>query len=147
MDTPRPVVIAFGNPLRCDDGVAAAVAAQLADVIPAARIMTVHQLLPELAESAAHARVVVFVDASIEGTPGDVRHRLVESEEVGVPGHSLTPARLMGLARSLYESSPPSYLVSVSGEQFGFGTHFSEPVAAAVPTAVRTVADIVNGAD
>lgn len=147
MDARRPIVIAFGNPLRCDDGVAAAVAAELADVIPAAGILTVHQLLPELAESAAHARVVVFVDASVEGAPGDVRHRVVEPEEVGVPGHSLTPARLMGLARSLYESCPPSYLVSISGEQFGFGTDFSEAVAAAVPTAVRTVADIVNGVD
>lgn len=140
------LVIAFGNTLRCDDGAGAVVAGQLAAAVPDAHIVVVPQLLPELAEAAAHADVVVFIDATVEGAHGAVITRRVQPD-VGPPpasGHHLTPGRLMALARTLFDGCPVSYLVSIGGAQFGFGTALSAEVSAAVPTAVRTVAALIE---
>lgn len=149
MPSRGPLVIAYGNTLRCDDGVGAAVAAQLEGAIAEAHIIVVPQLLPELAEPIAHADVVVFVDATIEGAHGAVvAQRVMPASPhdlaTGVGDHHLTPARMLGLAQTLLDLVPESYLVSIGGAQFGFGTGLSQEVSAAVPLAVRTVADLVQ---
>lgn len=144
MNAHGPLVVAFGNQLRCDDGAGPAVAAHLGLLAPEVHVLTVPQLLPELAETVAHADVVVFVDAALMGAPGEVACQPLHPEESGVPGHTLTPVRLLGLARSVFDRCPESYLVSIAGERYGFGTDLSERVAAAVPLAVRTVADLLS---
>lgn len=69
MQSRRALVIAIGNPLREDDGAGPAVAARLVErgVLREGDtdIVCVHQLLPELAERIAAARVVIFVDARV----------------------------------------------------------------------------------
>src|SRR5436190_12555441 len=61
------LVIACGNPLRGDDGVARVagerlIALQLTEV----RVLTVHQLMPELIEDIKKAARVLFLDAGID---------------------------------------------------------------------------------
>ena len=140
-----PLVIAFGNTLRCDDGAGAAVAAQLEGAVANTHVIVVPQLLPELAEAAAHADIVVFIDATVEGSHGAVTTRPVQPDDSHsvIGEHHLTPARLLTLARALFDRCPESYLVSIGGAQFGFGTALSAEVAAAIPTAVRTVAELL----
>ena len=81
VDCPDSVlVIAWGNPLREDDGVAWHVleglrALQPRPWLPALRLRHAHQLTPELAECVSRAAGVVFVDARRDGTPGEVRCR------------------------------------------------------------------------
>lgn len=142
-----PLVIAFGNTLRCDDGAGAAVAARIADDVPHLQVIVVPQLLPELAEATAHADVVVFVDATIEGVHGAVTTQSVapDNHQPAVGEHHLTPGRLLALAHALFDRCPEGYLVSIGGAQFGFGTALSAEVSAAVPTAVRTVAELIRG--
>src|SRR5215471_13501794 len=84
------LVIACGNPLRCDDGVAWHAADRLRSRLPStAQIMCVHQLTPELAEDISRADLVVFLDASKQGQPGAVRCQTIsaESGEINVFHH------------------------------------------------------------
>jgi hypothetical protein len=61
----RVLVIACGNPLRSDDGVAWLAAEQLRQTLqPPAKVICVHQLTPELAEEASRAEIVFFIDAT-----------------------------------------------------------------------------------
>src|SRR5262249_4363142 len=89
----RTLVIAYGNPLRSDDGVAWRAAKELKRILPnSAQVISVRQLTPELAELASGSDLVIFVDASSEGPPGSVLCQPLSPE----PGkfhfsHHLTP--------------------------------------------------------
>ena len=64
----RALIIGYGNPLRGDDGLGWRAAEQLAEIIPQseAEVIACHQLTPELAEPISRARLVIFIDMSLE---------------------------------------------------------------------------------
>src|SRR5690242_21899872 len=67
------LIICYGNPLRCDDGLAWHAAEQLNPLFSPARvqIITCHQLTPELCETLHQVNTVFFIDAGSDGTPGE----------------------------------------------------------------------------
>src|SRR5689334_1186022 len=72
----HPFIIGIGNPLRSDDGLGWAVTEHLSrDCRAGYEVQTVHQLTPELAQSMATASLVVMIDASREGKPGEMSIR------------------------------------------------------------------------
>ncbi len=133
------LVIAYGNPLRQDDGVGWAIAEALANH-PAVELEAVHQLLPELAEPLSRASFAVFVDARRDGRAGEVRRTAIAPAPSGWAGaHSLGPEQLLGLCQRYYGHAPEAVLVSVAGACFGFGADLSPEVVRAIPSAVRCV--------
>ena len=70
---PRVLIVAYGNPLRSDDGVGWVVAEELRRRLasPEVEVLQLQQLLPEVAESLSRADTVIFVDASCDGEPGE----------------------------------------------------------------------------
>lgn len=143
MSAGRPLLVAIGSPLRCDDGVGPAVAERVADAHADVRVLTVQALVPELADDAARADLVIFVDADAQAAAGEVRCRRVRPDATAASGHTLTPAHVLALAQQVFDRCPKSYLVSVGGARWGFGTRLSSEVSAAVPTAVGTVARLL----
>ena len=139
------LIIGIGNPLRSDDGLGWAVAEQLArDCDAGCDIHTVHQLTPELAQWMAAANLVVMIDASREGEPGEVRIRpLSPSVRPGRVGtHYTTPEELAALTAVIYGQCPPVVIVTVTGADFSVGEQFSSIVARSillVSAAVRQV--------
>src|SRR5436305_6487673 len=72
----HPLIIGIGNPLRSDDGLGWAVAELLSqDCDTCWHIHTAYQLTPEFAEWMAAIDLVVMIDASHEGEPGELRIR------------------------------------------------------------------------
>ncbi|HUK47989.1 MAG TPA: hydrogenase maturation protease [Terriglobales bacterium] len=128
------LVIAYGNPLRNDDGVAWRVAELLRQKFPASQTICVHQLTPDLAQDVSQAAVVVFIDAEDTENPGRVRCQGIspKREEFSF-SHHLTPSALLGLSETLYGSAPRATLVAISGENFDHGEILSEYVAHALP--------------
>jgi hydrogenase maturation protease len=146
LDCPESVlVIAWGNPLREDDGVAWHVleglrALQPRPWLPALRLRHAHQLTPEMAECVSRAAGVVFVDARRDGAPGEVRCEPVAPAAGSNPlAHSLTPQGLLLYAEALYGRAPEAAVVTVAGERFGVGDELSPRVRRALPRAVRAV--------
>lgn len=140
---PGTLIIAVGNPLRGDDGVAWHVAAALDErpLPPHTTIHTVHQLLPELAAEAAQVAQVIFVDASLSHLPGEVAvSALPAGAATATTGtHDLDPAGLLALAGRLYGAVPSATLVLIGGAAFEHTDRLSNQVALAVPTAVSRV--------
>ena len=147
---PRVLIIAYGNPLRSDDGVAWRAADELerrfsgGDV----EILRTHQLAPELAEAVSRSEAVIFMDAaaaSDSGHPGEVG-----SAQVGLPetpvrfSHQLSPSSVMALARQLYGASPRAFSVTLTGECFDHGEALSSVVAAALPAFVARIETLVQ---
>ena len=95
--SPQALIIGIGNALRSDDGLGWAVAEQLSrDCDMDCDVLTVYQLTPELAQRMATVNLVVMVDASHEGEPGELRIRLLShSTQPGALGsHYATPEEL-----------------------------------------------------
>lgn len=153
------LVIAWGNPLRGDDGVGWQVVEELERRLgrhggsdgekvghdgSGLRTVAVHQLTPELAEEVSRADLVVLVDAARDGPPGSVRCRPIEPAAArrsgpGVFSHDFDPGALLACAGALFGRQPPAYVVSIGGLNFGHAAELSDRVASAVPEAVEAV--------
>ncbi|HXY42117.1 MAG TPA: hydrogenase maturation protease [Vicinamibacteria bacterium] len=139
------LVIAWGNPLREDDGLAWHVLEGLRRLrprpgLPPLHLRHAHQLTPELAEPVSRAAGVVFVDARRDGPVGAIRCETVEPASGSNPlAHSLSPQGVLLYAEALYGRAPRAVVVSISGERFGLGEELSPPVRRALPWAIRTV--------
>ena len=143
------LVVGYGNPLRGDDGIGWHAARLLATDIrlAGARVLTLHQLLPELAEDVVRASLVVLVDASTQGEPGSLSVRRIEPRPAtpGTWSHQLHPETLAGLAKELYGAAPPMVLVSVAAGSFAEGDGLSGALGRALPEVVEAVAGLVGG--
>jgi hydrogenase maturation protease len=139
------LVIAYGNPLRCDDGIAWQAAEQLRRTLPFADIVCVHQLTPELADRASRADTVLFLDAADNGIPGKVSCQAVSSQSAEVHfSHHLGPGEILALCDRLYAGKPCGFLISIHGERFDHGQELSPAAVKAVPQVVAKVSEVVR---
>lgn len=115
----QAVLIAIGNSLRRDGGVAHRV---LALVGPVAGVIThdVKQLMPEHAMDFAPAEMVCFIDADttvgkpyVESLPATMRSQSL--------AHSLLPEAVVALSRKLYGFHGKAFLCRVPGADFSEG--------------------------
>lgn len=129
------LIIAYGNPLREDDGAGLVLAEKLDTLlrrlaIEVHRIET-HQLLPELAAEIAadQPAAVVFVDTCVVTTHQEhVSIQPVLADDVSSPslGHHLTPSAVLSYTGALFDTAPPpAWLVTVPGWQFDFSETLS----------------------
>ena len=139
----KALIIGYGNPLRSDDGFGWQAGRLLAQALAdqGAKIITCHQLTPELAEPLSQSSRAVFIDADAQGTPGEIHHRAVRPQ---VPAsstftHSCTPSGLLASAERLYGHRPQAVVITVSAQSFAFGDTLSPVVSAALPEVVDQV--------
>jgi len=147
----RVLIIAYGNPMRSDDGLAWHAADKLEGKYQPSEveILRVHQLAPELAENVSRSEAVIFVDAAMadgaNGHPGEVG-----DTEIGLPqgtprfSHQLSPAAVMALASQLYGVSPRAFAVTLTGDCFDHGEGLLPVVAAAIPVLVARIEERVQ---
>jgi hydrogenase maturation protease len=145
---PRILIVAYGNPLRSDDGVAWHAAELLRREFPAppVEILCVHQLTPELAEDASRADNLVFIDAACDGEPGLIAVAEVDSsEEPASFSHQFTPEQVVALCRRLYGVGPRAFTISIVGKSFEHGDALSDELRAALPRLVGTMRELIEG--
>ncbi len=143
--TPVLLLIGIGNELRGDDGAGRVVASRVLDLeLPGVRVLSVHQLLPELVEDLAGHPRAVFVDADPQAdslrvgvvVPAVARTRIT---------HHCTPEGLLGLAKTAGMRVPSAVTIGVPARDLGFGTTLSVPAAAGVEAAIQLIADLAVG--
>jgi hydrogenase maturation protease len=146
----RPLLVAYGNRLRGDDGIGWHVAEAVRTAAPpgSVRIITVHQLAPEIAEAVAAAPAVVFVDAACNAAPGAVAVTAVHPEPrpaAGLTQHQYGPGELLRLGSLVFGHRPPAaWLVTIGAADFDGGEHLSPPVAAALPRAAASALHLLD---
>jgi hydrogenase maturation protease len=147
---PRVLIIGYGNPLKSDDGLGWHAALQLSRqfLSPEIRVIHAHQLLPELAEEASGAELVIFIDARQGGSPGEISRELLQpgkgSSAPALHSHDLSPLAILQLASELYGATPLAYLLTVSGQHFQDGESLSEPVLSAIPKVIAEVKSLIS---
>lgn len=143
----KGLILAYGNPLREDDGVGWQVGEQLAQMLPetAVQVLVCHQLTPELVEPISRAALVIFIDAATGSIPGAIDCRPITSDPARVRpfSHQVDPSGLLLAAQQLYGRVPQAFLLSVTGQSFGYGEGLSDAVLAALPQLVARVRDLV----
>lgn len=140
------LVIGYGNPLRCDDGIAWQAAAELKRVLPSsAQVICVHQLTPELAESTSRADLVIFMDAATNGEPGNVVCQRLHAEKGKLRfSHHLTPEGVLGVCEQLYSVNPLGFLLTLRGQRFEHGGEFSPAAVHAVRRVVELITNLCS---
>lgn len=139
----RALIIGYGNPVRGDDAFGWHAADHLASLPefganPGIRILTVHQLMPELAEAIAGAKLVIFFDAkppSAEAAPGAIFCEEIHPASISpqLLGHHLTPASVLACARAFHGTIPRAFVLSVSAASFAYGAPLAPAVESAIP--------------
>lgn len=151
----RILIIAYGNPLRGDDGLAWRAAGELVARLGDAKIEihTLHQLAPELAETISHQDAVIFVDAAAPAAnrqPGEICCEEIREEEIRETGqerafsHQLSPHAVVALARQLYNRTPRAFSVTMTGQDFDHAESLSPPVVAAFPAFIQRIEALVQ---
>lgn len=154
-DQRRVLVVAYGNPLRGDDGLAWRVAEELTRraLRPNVEILERHQLAPELAEDLSRAEAVIFVDAASpqlwNGRPGEIRVAEISEQEPHRSAaspfhHQYSPASLLELAGYLYHARPRAFCVTLTGESFDAGEGLSSAIEAALPKFVARIEKLIR---
>jgi hydrogenase maturation protease len=141
------LLIAYGNPLRQDDGaglrLAERMAARWLALGAAVRHLAVQQLTPELAVEMAAPEVsaVVFVDTRIAARPaGAVDVTPLTPPDAATPSlaHHTQPGVLLAYTSLLLEGrpAPPAWLVTTPGTAFDHGEGLSAAASAAIDAAL-----------
>ena len=152
---PRILIVAYGNPLRSDDGLAWHVADALEDKLfhSDVEILRLHQLGPELAETVSRFRTVIFVDAAVPTDDGNLAGEIsiqeiprarIEQETASRFSHSLSPVTVVALAMRLYGAAPKLFSATLTGSNFDHGESLSPKVAAALPRLVAGIKDMIE---
>lgn len=116
------VLIAVGNMLRRDDGVACRVL-ELLKVPDGVVVRSCHQLAPEMAEDIAAADAVIIIDADV--APGEPRLEVIEDLPASPLTHVVRPTELVALSRRLFSFRGKAWLCRVPGHDFGQGEGLS----------------------
>jgi hydrogenase maturation protease len=149
MPPPRVLIIGYGSPIRGDDAVGPLVADRLLDELESDRIRVFsrHILTAELVENVRDAGLVIFLDAAMEGTAGEVRCRRVEPsiEAISTMAHFVEPGELLAWARELYQHTPKAYLISICGQSFDFAQYdLSAPVTGGIQKMIDLVYRLID---
>ena len=145
----RVLVIGYGNPLRGDDGLGWSAANALAEAVQndRVRIMACIQLTPDLAESIAQVDRVIFIDASNDLPPGQLRvERLTpaaRAEESWT--HDFEPRSLLLCAQRLYGRLPEALMITMGGASFDCRDEMSPAVRERFPLLLVRVREEIAG--
>ncbi len=140
------LVIGYGNELRGDDGAGPKVAAAVARWnLLGVRALSCHQLMPELADPMAQARLVIFVDA-VAGAARAVQVReLAPWDGARSIGHASDPRALLALTRAIFGRCPRAWLVTIPAIDFEVGRPLSAVAEEAIQAALEQVRNLIGG--
>lgn len=142
-ESPQILVIGYGNTLRKDDGIGRYLVEQLSPQ-PDLKILSVHQLTPELAADIAEVKSVIFVDVTISPENRIKTQPLTPSLNLSSLGHSLHPEALLSLTQTLYQTVPIAWWVLIPGEDFTFGETFSPLTQTCIPEGIETLKNLIE---
>jgi hydrogenase maturation protease len=150
MTGPRTLVVGYGSPIRGDDAIGPLAADRLeAEGVPeGVSVVSRHVLTAELVPDIAAADLVVFLDATLQGDPGEVRLRPLhpDARAVSTMAHFLDPRELLAWAEALYQRRPQAWLVSAAGARFDYGLYELSPaLVAAIEPMLMQVRGLIAG--
>ena len=117
----RPILVyGYGNPGRQDDGLGVALVEQLEAWAAAEKFSGLacdsnYQLNAEDALAIAGHDLVIFADATREGTAAFAFRRLAPHATIAFSTHAMAPESVLALCAELYGKQPPTWLLTIRG--------------------------------
>lgn len=143
----RILVIGYGNPGRCDDGIGPALAERLKALdLDGVRVEAAYQLNVEDAELVAQHDVVVFADACLCAPPPYLL-RPVEPRTgtIEFSTHTQAPEGVLGLAHDVFGARTKGFAMGVRGYDFhDFGEELSREATENLEAALAFLVDAVR---
>jgi hydrogenase maturation protease len=142
-------IIGFGNNQRRDDGIGPFVVDRLKGPLERGKntvLLALPQLRADLVEELQGADLILFVDATIDNLEGGRKWSKLYPEKKILPylTHHVHPSYLLHLIQTLYHRSASGWLVSIQGNDFGFGEGLSP---GAEKAAVKVISEIIQFID
>jgi len=138
---PPILIFGYGNPSRGDDALAPVMLERISqhiildiDLGTELELLTDFQLQVEHSLDMMGRELILFIDASVSCTaPFEFLQLDSANRQSATPGyttHTLTPAELIEAYKSVHHyEPPPSFLLTIRGEQFELGAALSEPAS------------------
>jgi len=136
----RALVVAIGNRLRADDGVAH----RVADLLTGVTLRRVHQLMPEIAPEMQDADLVVFLDADPAADGPSLQRIDASVETPGSLSHSMTPETLVAMASRLYDFHGEAWICRLYARDFSPSTEISLEAASHLEKAAQLVQQLLE---
>ena len=145
----RVLLLCYGNPGRCDDGLGAAFAAALEKEAPdGATVEVDYQLTVEDAAAVAEHEVVVFVDAAVRGAEPFFFRRIAPGPAFTFSSHSAAPEQVLGLAEEFFGARTEAYALGIRGYEFDeFGEQLSSGARQNLVAALEFMTAVLNRGD
>ncbi len=134
------LVIAIGNHLRGDDGVAHHVADLLHGVTP----LRVHQLTPEIAAELQNTDTVIFLDADPDAEAPSLERIEGPAGTTGPLSHSMTPGTVVAIASRLCGFHGKAWLCRLPARDFSASTELSSEAVAHLNHAAQLVHQLLE---
>lgn len=144
------VIIGYGNDLRGDDAAGRVAADRLAALhLPRVQVLSVPQLVPELAAVLAQARVAIFIDADVSGCLSvRVTHLLpVLTWSAPYLHHTAAPEGLLALTAAVYGQAPDGWLIRLPAIDCSLGAPLSPLMHESIAEAVEIVKCLVTSCE
>lgn len=136
----RSLIVAVGNRLRADDGVAH----RVADLLTGETIRSVHQLTPEIAAEMQDADTVIFLDADAAADHPSLERIQTPRETAGSLSHSMTPETVVAIASRLYGFQGEAWLCRLYAREFSPSPELSPEAAAQLEPAAQLVRQLLE---
>lgn len=116
----KVLVVGYGNPDRCDDGLGMALAERVRALdIPGVDVEVKYQLNVEDADLVAKHDVVLFLDACLCAPPPFMLREVeARAGTLEFTTHSLAPEGVLGLAQDVFRAPTKGYALAVRGYDF-----------------------------
>lgn len=143
--TPAFLVIGYGNLLRSDDGVGPKVAEAVEALhLPGVQTLVCQQLSPEHAEPVSQARMVIFVDATVDA-PKEVQLRKLDpGETTQLMAHAADPRTMLALARDVFGHTPEAWWLTIPAVKLDFGHDLSPAAQRGFETAIQEIKNLLS---
>jgi len=141
-------IIGYGNLQRRDDGIGAHIVKRLQPLFEHRKnvhLLVFHQLEPDIVDTLKNADTLVFVDATVDALTEGRQWVEVQPELNTMPFlmHETAPAFILGLLQCLYRRHPETWMVSVAGKDFSFGSGLSSEAQKRAEQVIGEIAEFV----
>jgi len=142
-------LVGFGNPQRRDDGIGPYIVRQLKSILKSYNkigFLIVHHPEPSIVAELQRAGRILFVDATMKALTKGWQMNRIEPELDMLPytTHHFTPMVILGIMRMLYGQSPPAWVLTVEGCDFGFGRSLTSTAKERARAAISTIVGFVR---
>jgi hydrogenase maturation protease len=138
----RALIVAIGNRLRADDGVAHRVA-DLLEPTTDVTLRRAHQLAPEIATEMQDADMVIFLDADPAANGPSLERIGGSVETAGSLSHSMTPEILVTMASRLYGFHGEAWICRLYARDFSPSSEISPEAASHLEKAAQLVRQLL----